>query len=171
MRKEGIDTKALWKHLQQLVIKTIISGENAITQLCQENMNSYYNCYELFGVDVLLDERLKPWLLEVSKSHQKKLFCILKIIFKVNVSPSLHSASPLDAHVKGPLVKSLFDMAQFHLPPRLNKLDKNCHCFDSRIYTTGLTKKERNKHKYFTQLELREEVSYNVHALVVLGTQ
>lgn len=66
LNDEGVDTKTLWKNLQQLVIKTIISSEALITPLCEENMNSYYNCYELFGVDVLLDEHLKPWLLEVS---------------------------------------------------------------------------------------------------------
>lgn len=142
MSKDGVDTKALWKNLQQLVIKTMLSGESFITQLCEENINNLYNCYELFGVDVLLDEKLKAWLLEV------------------NISPSLHSASPLDAHVKGPLVKSLFDMVQFHLPQRLQKTEKNMQCFEPKIYATTLTKKERNKHNYFTQLELREDVSH-----------
>lgn len=63
--KRGIDTKYIWKCLQELVIKTIISGESSISQLCNENINNRYNCYELFGVDVILDRRLKPWLLEV----------------------------------------------------------------------------------------------------------
>ncbi|XP_066259801.1 tubulin polyglutamylase ttll-4-like isoform X2 [Euwallacea similis] len=137
---EGVDTKVLWKNLQQLVIKTIISSEALITPLCEENMNSYYNCYELFGVDVLLDEHLKPWLLEV------------------NISPSLHSSSPLDAYVKGPLVKTLFDLAQFHFPLRLSQNVRNApQCFDNRLYTTALTKKERGKHSHFELFESRED--------------
>lgn len=141
MEKKGIDTKALWKNLEQLVIKTLISGESAIVPLCRENMNSRYNCYELFGVDVLLDHHLKAWLLEV------------------NISPSLHSQSPLDEHVKGPLVKSLFELAQFHLPPRLGKIETKSTpvCYDPRLYTTTLTKKERNKHNYFCQADSRRE--------------
>ncbi|KAJ4458183.1 putative tubulin polyglutamylase TTLL4 [Paratrimastix pyriformis] len=43
-------------------------------------------CYELLGFDVLLDEQLRPWLLEV------------------NTSPSLHSSSPLDKAIKEQLV-------------------------------------------------------------------
>lgn len=66
----GVDTKFLWKSLQQLVVKTFVACESPITQLCEENMNNTYNCYELFGVDVLLDEHLKPWLLEVSFKDQ-----------------------------------------------------------------------------------------------------
>lgn len=67
METKGVDTKSLWSNLQQLVIKTIISGESSISQLCKANVNSRYNCYELFGIDVLLDDNLKPWLLEVSQ--------------------------------------------------------------------------------------------------------
>lgn len=66
LQNVGVDSKTLWKNLQHLVIKTMIACEPPITQLCEENMNNYYNCYELFGIDVLLDEELKPWLLEVS---------------------------------------------------------------------------------------------------------
>lgn len=140
LENRGVDTKALWNTLQQLVIKTIISAEAPITQLCEENMNSLYNCYELFGIDVLLDENLKPWLLEV------------------NISPSLHSASPLDAHVKGPLVETLFNLAQFHLSPRLSQSVRNMpQPFDPRLYTTTLTKKERAKHTLFEQYESRED--------------
>lgn len=140
MAKQGIDTKALWKNLQSLVIKTIISGEAPIHQLCEENMLSRYNCYELFGVDVLLDENLKPWLLEV------------------NISPSLHSSSPLDAHVKGPLVQMLFDLAQFHFPPRLSQtVRQSPQCFEPKLYTTALTKKEREKHRLFEAYECRQD--------------
>jgi tubulin polyglutamylase TTLL4 len=39
---------------------------------------------------------------------------------QVNISPSLHSASPLDLHVKGPLVSQLLNMAQFHVPSKVN---------------------------------------------------
>ncbi|XP_056634232.1 tubulin monoglutamylase TTLL4-like isoform X2 [Diorhabda sublineata] len=137
----NVDTKALWKNLQQLVIKTIIACESPVVELCEENINSRYNCYELFGIDILLDDNFKPWLLEV------------------NISPSLHSASPLDAYVKGPLVQSIFDMAQFHLPSRIRsqKYEDMPEGFDTRFYSTALTKKEKNKHSLFEQLESRDE--------------
>lgn len=141
MEGQGVDTKPLWKSLQDLVIKTILSGEPSITSLCRENMNTRYNCYELFGIDVLLDHRLKPWLLEV------------------NISPSLHSASPLDCHVKGPLVKTLFDLAQFHIPTKVDKGANTPPTYNPKLYTTMLTKNERAKHAFFEQCENREEVN------------
>lgn len=59
------------------------------------------------------------------------------------------------------MVKCLFELAQFHLPPRLSRMDHGTppQCFDSRIYSTTLTKKERNKQNFFAQAEDREDVS------------
>ncbi|KAF5270599.1 hypothetical protein FQA39_LY01337 [Lamprigera yunnana] len=140
MDKKGVDTKALWRGLQNLVIKTLMSGESSIVPLCRENINCRYNCYELFGVDVLLDEYLKMWLLEV------------------NISPSLHSQSPLDEVVKGPMIQSMFNLAQFHLPQKLTRSSSLApKCFDPKLYTTTLTKRESNKHNYFCQAETRQE--------------
>ncbi|KAJ8709077.1 hypothetical protein PYW07_008903 [Mythimna separata] len=141
-----VDTDALWDAMKDLVIKTIISGEASISSLTKANVTSRYNCYELFGIDVLLDEDLKPWLLEV------------------NISPSLHSASPLDIHVKGPLVTTVLNLAQFQVPVKTNlemlSKDKPQKLaglpYDSRLYTVYLSKEERDKHIIYTNMDDRD---------------
>ncbi|CAH0677629.1 unnamed protein product [Spodoptera exigua] len=144
--EKRVDTDSLWNAMKDLVIKTIISGEASISSLTKANITSRYNCYELFGIDVLLDEDLKPWLLEV------------------NISPSLHSASPLDIHVKGPLVTTVLNIAQFQVPVKTNldmlSKDKPHKLsglpYDSRLYTVYLSKEERDKHIIYTNMEDRE---------------
>ncbi|CAG7826368.1 unnamed protein product, partial [Allacma fusca] len=98
LRAQGTDTIPIIKRIEDIVIKTLISAEECITA-SSFNMPSRYNGYELFGFDIILDENFKPWLLEV------------------NISPSLHSSSPLDLAVKGHLVKEVFNIAGYHLPP------------------------------------------------------
>ncbi|KAJ2954685.1 hypothetical protein O0L34_g2982 [Tuta absoluta] len=144
--EKKVNTKALWESMKDLVIKTIISGEASISSLTKANLASRYNCYELFGIDVLLDEDLKPWLLEV------------------NISPSLHSASPLDIHVKGPMVTETLNIAQYQIPNKINvealgkdKPHKMTGLpYDSRLYTIYLSKEERDKHIIYTNMEDRE---------------
>jgi len=68
MEKErNIDVKKLWESLEDLVVKTVISGESPMSKMCRSNLSNRYNAYELFGIDVLFDEYLKPWILEVIK--------------------------------------------------------------------------------------------------------
>jgi tubulin polyglutamylase TTLL4 len=49
-------------------------------------------CFELYGFDILIDENLKPWLIEV------------------NVCPSLSSSSPMDRKIKHTLITDLLNL-------------------------------------------------------------
>ncbi|KAK7067709.1 Tubulin polyglutamylase ttll4 [Halocaridina rubra] len=141
LKAKGVDTSALWSRIADLVIKTIISGEHDIIVRSRKNVRSRYSCHELFGFDVIIDERLRPWLLEV------------------NISPSLHSASPLDHSVKGPLIVDLLNMVSFHIPDKLSQQQQTSLlselnlgekvsglCLDRRLYTKLLTGEEQVKH-------------------------
>lgn len=77
--EQGINTDGLWAALRNLVLRTIISGEHMINQMTKANVNSKYNTFELFGIDVILDSELKPWLLEVNKLSNYSKINILKI--------------------------------------------------------------------------------------------
>ena len=54
--------------------------------------NKNNNLFELYGFDILIDESLKAWLLEV------------------NVNPSLHCTSPLDLSIKTDLIIDVFNI-------------------------------------------------------------
>lgn len=150
---QGVNTKRLWGAMRSLVLRTILAGEHAIYNMYKVNVGSKYNCFELFGIDVILDAELKPWLLEV------------------NISPSLHSASPLDLYVKGPLVTALLNTTLYQVPPKLTApqqheilkeqgLKGKKLCYDKRLYVTSLSKPERIKHSQFAQKNMpREDVS------------
>ncbi|XP_076766764.1 tubulin monoglutamylase TTLL4 [Xylocopa sonorina] len=148
LEKEQVDVAQLWANMKDIVVKTMIAGESSITSLTRANTSSRYCCYELFGFDILLDENLKPWLLEV------------------NISPSLQSSSPLDTAIKGPLIKTVFNIAGYQLPNSLSPEDaeKLAHkyqldvvCQDYRLHRTALSYQERHKQSIYANLRNRDD--------------
>lgn len=76
--------------IHDLCVKTMIAAESEITPKFHAAANYRTNCFELFGCDVILDDKLQPHLLEV------------------NVSPSLMGSSPLDRKIKSILIADTF---------------------------------------------------------------
>ena len=66
--------------------------EPTIVQNVQKNPTNRGNCFELYGFDILIDQNLKPWVLEV------------------NVLPSLSSSSVFDKKIKTMLVCDLLTL-------------------------------------------------------------
>ncbi len=64
------------------------------------------NCFEILGFDVLIDDLLRPWLLEI------------------NLSPSLNTDSPLDLKIKGSMIADMFTMMGVVPPDQQFGIDK-----------------------------------------------
>ena len=58
MNERGIDTKSIWKRICDVCLLTLLSVNNEIPY--------QPNSFEVFGFDVIIDESLKPWLIEVN---------------------------------------------------------------------------------------------------------
>jgi tubulin polyglutamylase TTLL4 len=98
--QKGLDYDAAFSGINDLVIKTLLAVEPQIVgewSRALENESAGWgargpagahpaSCFETYGFDVLIDQDLKSWLLEV------------------NICPSLSSGSPLDKRIKTKLV-------------------------------------------------------------------
>ena len=84
--KQGSSFSFVHAQIKDVILKTLITVEPHIVSNLQKNPTSRVNCFELFGFDIMIDDKFKPWLLEV------------------NVLPSLSSSSAFDKRIKTMLV-------------------------------------------------------------------
>ncbi|XP_054998724.1 tubulin polyglutamylase TTLL13 [Sorex araneus] len=91
LREHSYNPRELWGDIEDIIIKTIISAHSVLRHNYRTCFPQYLSgalcaCFEILGFDILLDHKLKPWLLEV------------------NHSPSFTTDSRLDREVKDTLL-------------------------------------------------------------------
>ena len=84
LEQVGVDMNLLWSRIYDVILKSLLCIDSAVFSSLKK-INGKNNCFELLGFDVLIDQDLKPWLMEV------------------NLSPSLATESPLDLKIKSAL--------------------------------------------------------------------
>lgn len=88
----GVDMNLLWSWIYDIIIKAVLCVDPHITAALKKMPNVKNNCFDLYGFDILIDENMKPWLLEV------------------NLSPSLATDSPLDYTIKSNLLTDTLNL-------------------------------------------------------------
>ncbi|RXG51338.1 Tubulin polyglutamylase TTLL5 [Armadillidium vulgare] len=92
LKSRGIDTGALMRGIEDVIIKSILSASYQMNTATNMFVPHSRNCFELYGFDILIDSHLKPWVLEV------------------NLSPSLNMDQPLDLKIKSAMLADLFSL-------------------------------------------------------------
>jgi len=110
----GINYSTIWEEIKDLIVKTIFCGHQAMKSAFMDNVQSNYNCYKLFGFDVLIDDTLKPWLLEV------------------NNFPAMNHKT-IDRHVNEPMIAEMLNIVGFHITETIDVKRET-----SIIYKNGL---------------------------------
>lgn len=91
----NIDIPKLKKEIEKIIALTLISGFYVIGPHHQKNVTSQYSAFELFGIDLMIDENFNCYLIEV------------------NISPSLGKiTSSFEDHIKIPLVLDILRMGR-----------------------------------------------------------
>ena len=93
--KQGINHDKVWSRIKKIIVKTLIAIETPIVNQANPSFKQRNCFYEIFGFDVMIDNKLKPWLMEV------------------NVCPSLNIDSRLDEICKTTLVCDTFNLLGF----------------------------------------------------------
>eukprot|EP00435_Cladocopium_sp_Y103_P032148 s2088_g8.t1 len=107
LRREGHDVDTLILEIEDLIIKTLIAVQPSLSHFyhsCQPEDVDNGMCFEILGFDVMLDQKLQPWLLEV------------------NHAPSFATESELDHQVKHEVLQDSFNLLD--LNPELRRQKK-----------------------------------------------
>lgn len=96
LEASGYSSAELWKQVGTIIVKTILAAQPSIARVYDScfptGFNDGYCCFEVLGFDILIDHKMKPWLMEV------------------NHTPSFATETPLDLEIKSKLLTEVWSI-------------------------------------------------------------
>ena len=114
--EKKINFEPIWKRIKDIAIKTILSVFDLSTPALKSFKLTSCNLFELYGLDIILDNQLNPWLLEC------------------NINPSLNCDMDVDTKVKSKLITDILNiigLVPFTHDKREKPLDKDNYYISS----------------------------------------
>jgi tubulin polyglutamylase TTLL6/13 len=132
------------KDIKEIIVKSIISAQPFLAhqyRSCQPENFMNNMCFQILGFDIMLDSKLKPWLLEV------------------NHTPSFVTDTPLDLFIKQNVITDALALMNINPKTKTEILNSRKEEQQRRVYTgktKKLTQEEKIKEIYRCQI-LRDE--------------
>ena len=84
LKRHDYDIQFLWRNITDMIIKTLIVARPHVLhayRMCRPGQppGSDSVCFEILGFDVMLDRKLRPWLLEVHGPSYVHVFTALPL--------------------------------------------------------------------------------------------
>ncbi|KAG9489186.1 hypothetical protein GDO78_005274 [Eleutherodactylus coqui] len=143
LEKNKYNTAKLWEDIEDVIIKTLISAHPILKhnyRTCFPNHIAGSACFEILGFDILVDKKLKPWLLEV------------------NHSPSFTTDSRLDREVKDALLYDTLNLINLRACDKRKVLEEDKRRVQERLLQRNLPKVNRREQLESTQAVWLEQV-------------
>lgn len=99
--------EVLFEQIDQLVVKTILGMYESMVNPINSMRNHVFNCFEVFGFDILVDESFKPWLLEVK------------------ANPSFRGSGEVDTAIKRKVASDTLTLIGVKLHPTISRTEKD----------------------------------------------
>ena len=126
LEKEGVDVQKLKKEIEYAATSAIIAGICPMRNLQFEKIPHHRkSCFELLGVDILLDKNLKPYILEI------------------NISPGMHIDTELDKAIKYEVMSDTLNIARIFQVSAMNPSECRGYFEYEREYLRAADKKRR----------------------------
>ena len=79
----GIDSRAVFESLNEAIVRTLLAAEFRYLRNFMQNLGGYdcHSCFQLLGVDVILDSKLGPKVIEVKELFFKSTLSVLRKFF------------------------------------------------------------------------------------------
>ncbi|KAK3777662.1 hypothetical protein RRG08_021773 [Elysia crispata] len=97
LRRSDIDVAMLWRNIADMIVRTLLVAEPHVLhayRMCRPGVPSGSDsvCFEVLGFDIMIDRKLRPWLLEINRS------------------PSFGTDERLDFEIKSSLIEDSFKL-------------------------------------------------------------